>query len=126
MIFPKVLIGIFICGIFSKLLKDELNNIISFFENNTILTNFVSSIMGAIMYFGTIVGVTIVNTLKNFGMHAGPSLTLLLSGPAVSLPSIIALIPIVGKKKAFVFLLFVVIFSAISGYIFGLLYNPQL
>ena len=120
MIFPKVLAGIFVCGIIAK--GVQLTQYLSFFENNTILANIVSSLLGALMYFGTIVGVTIVMTLKDYGMNAGPALTLLLAGPAVSLPSILALVPIVGKKKAFTFLALVMIFSAICGYIFGTLY----
>jgi uncharacterized membrane protein YraQ (UPF0718 family) len=44
----------------------------------------------------------------------------LLSAPAVSLPSILALVPIAGAKKSAIFLLFVVILSAISGLIFGM------
>ena len=119
MIFPKVLAGIFVCGIIGNIFMKDLYKFLSFFEQNTLSANIVSSVMGALMYFGTIVGVTIVSTLKNFGMHAGPSLALLLSGPAVSLPSILALIPIVGKKKAFTFLSFVMIFNALCGIIFG-------
>lgn len=118
MIFPKVLGGIFVCGIIADLLP--LTKFLSFFEKNTIQGNLVSSVLGALMYFGTIVGVTIVKTLYDFGMNAGPSLTLLLSGPAVSLPSILALVPIVGRKKAFTFLGFVILFSALSGFVFGL------
>lgn len=120
MIFPKVLGGIFVCSIIGK--EVPLTKFLTFFENNTIQGNLVSSVLGALMYFGTIVGVTIVTTLKDYGMHAGPALTLLLSGPAVSLPSILALVPIVGKKKAFAFLGFVVLFSAICGFIFGMTY----
>lgn len=123
MIFPKVLAGIFVCGIIGNIFMKDLYKFLAFFEQNTLSANIVSSVMGALMYFGTIVGVTIVSTLKNFGMHAGPSLALLLSGPAVSLPSILALIPIVGKKKAFTFLGFVMIFSALCGIIFGLFCN---
>ena len=63
-------------------------------------------------------GVTIVATLKGFGMSDGPAMTLLLSAPAVSLPSILALIPIAGAKRAAVFLALVVLFSALSGLIF--------
>ena len=122
MIFPKVLAGIFVCGIIAKYVS--FTHYLKFFEENTLLSNFVSSLLGALMYFGTIVGVTIVATLKDMGMNVGPALTLLLAGPAVSLPSILALFPIVGKKKAFTFLALVMIFSAICGYIFGTVYVP--
>jgi len=47
-------------------------------------------------------------------------MTLLLAGPAISLPSVLALIPIVGVKKALSFLLAVILFSTISGFVFGL------
>lgn len=117
LIFPKVLGGIFLAGLLAALFP--LTSFMQFFDTNNFSGNFVASLLGALMYFGTIVGVTIVSTLKDFGMHPGPALTLLLSGPAVSLPSVMALVPIVGAKKAATFLALVVIFSALSGFIFG-------
>lgn len=117
LIFPKVLGGIFLAGILTALFP--LTDYMKFFDTNSIEGNVVASILGALMYFGTIVGVTIVSTLKDFGMHPGPALTLLLSGPAVSLPSVLALAPIVGAKKAAGFLGLVILFSALSGFIFG-------
>lgn len=117
LIFPKVLGGIFLAGILTALFP--LTDYMKFFDTNSIEGNVVASILGALMYFGTIVGVTIVSTLKDFGMHPGPSMTLLLSGPAVSLPSVLALAPIVGAKKAAGFLGLVILFSALSGFIFG-------
>jgi len=117
LIFPKVLGGIFLAGILTALFP--LTDYMKFFDTNSIEGNVVASLLGALMYFGTIVGVTIVSTLKDFGMHPGPALTLLLSGPAVSLPSVLALAPIVGAKKAAGFLGLVILFSALSGFIFG-------
>ncbi len=117
LIFPKVLGGIFLAGVLTALFP--LTDYMKFFDSNNIEGNVLASILGALMYFGTIVGVTIVSTLKDFGMHPGPALTLLLSGPAVSLPSVLALAPIVGAKKAAGFLGLVVLFSALSGFIFG-------
>ncbi|MFZ5950309.1 MAG: permease [Candidatus Rifleibacteriota bacterium] len=118
LIFPKVLGGIFLCGIIAVALP--LTSFISYFEKNDVYANLLSSFIGSMMYFGTIVGVTIVTTLKGFGMNDGPAMTLLLSAPAVSLPSIIALVPIAGARRALVFLLLVIIFSALSGLIFGM------
>ncbi|MDN5280574.1 MAG: uncharacterized protein PWR01_4539 [Clostridiales bacterium] len=118
MIFPKVLGGIFICGIIAVALP--LTSFISYFDTNNVQGNLLASVLGSIMYFGTIVGVTIVATLKGLGMNDGPAMTLLLSAPAVSLPSILALIPIAGAKRSAVFLILVIIFSALSGLIFGM------
>ncbi len=117
LIFPKVLGGIFLSGMLATFFP--LTSFMQFFDSNGIESNLVSALIGALMYFGTIVGVSIVSTLKDFGMHPGPALTLLLSGPAVSLPGIMALVPIVGTKKAAAFLALVVLFSALSGFIFG-------
>ncbi len=118
MIFPKVLGGIFLCGIIVVALP--LTSFISYFDKNDVYANLLASFIGSMMYFGTIVGVTIVTTLKGFGMNDGPAMTLLLSAPAVSLPSIIALVPITGAKRALIFLMLVIIFSALSGLIFGM------
>ncbi|MDD3000874.1 MAG: permease [Candidatus Riflebacteria bacterium] len=118
MIFPKVLGGIFVCGCLAALIN--LTDYMAYFDNNNHESNLLSAVLGSLMYFGTIVGVTIVSTLHDFGMHGGPSMTLLLAGPAISLPSVLALTPIVGVKKALIFLLMVILFSAISGFVFGL------
>lgn len=120
-IFPKVAGGIFLCGLLAAAFP--LVNFMKFFDSNDFSGNFVASILGSMMYFGTIVGVTIVSTLKDFGMHAGPAMTLLLSAPAVSLPSVIALVPIAGVRKSAIFLALVVVFSALSGYIFGMTFE---
>ncbi len=117
LIFPKVLGGIFLCGLLTIVFN--LPKYIKIFSVNDFQGNFIASIIGSIMYFGTIVGVTIVTTMRDYGMHPGPAMTLLLSAPAVSLPSILALVPIAGAKKSAIFLLLVVLFSALSGFIFG-------
>jgi len=124
LIFPKVVGGIFLCGLLA--VAFPLVNFMKFFDSNDFGGNFVASVLGSMMYFGTIVGVTIVSTLKDFGMHAGPAMTLLLSGPAVSLPGIIALVPIAGPRKSATFLALVVVFSALSGYIFGMTFEPTM
>lgn len=117
MIFPKIIGGIFICGIIEK--NVEITSLIDYVSSNNASGNLLASVVGSLMYFGSIVGVTIVSTLHSFGMHSGPAMALLLSAPAVSLPSVLALIPVAGKLKSVVFLALVVVFSALSGFIFG-------
>jgi hypothetical protein len=57
-------------------------------------------------------------------MHPGPALALLLAGPTVSLPSILTLLQIVGRKKTLAYFLLTVLFTAASGLIFGWLSSP--
>jgi len=116
-ILPKILLGLFLCGVLFD--NKLIISMMSIFDDNTILSNLLASVVGSLMYFGTIVGATIVQTLHSCGMHAGPSLALLLTGPSVSLPSIIAIVPIVGRKKALAYLSLVILTGALSGYIYG-------
>lgn len=120
MIFPKVLLGIFISGLLAALVP--LTRYMSLFSDNSLQSNMLAAVIGSLMYFGTIVGVNIVATLVHFGMDTGPALTLILAGPAISLPSVLALQAIVGKKKALTFLFFVIVLTALSGMLYGLIY----
>ena len=52
-------------------------------------------------------------------MAKGPALALLLSGPSVSLPSLLVLYRIIGGKKTLVYGVLVVGFSTIAGFLFG-------
>jgi len=52
-------------------------------------------------------------------MGKGPALSLLLAGPALSLPSMIVIRTILGTKKAVVFITYVVLLSTFAGMIFG-------
>ncbi|HEY9071676.1 MAG TPA: permease [Candidatus Ozemobacteraceae bacterium] len=120
MIFPTVLLGIFISGLLAALLP--LTRYMGLFADNSLSSNLLAAVIGSLMYFGTIVGVNVVATLVHFGMDTGPALTLILSGPAVSLPSVLALQGIVGRAKAFTFLLFVILLTALSGLFYGWLF----
>jgi len=54
-------------------------------------------------------------------MGKGPALTLLLAGPALSLPSILVLRSMMGTKKTLVFLGLVVVMATAAGMIYGTL-----
>jgi uncharacterized membrane protein YraQ (UPF0718 family) len=53
-------------------------------------------------------------------MGTGPSLAMLLAGPALSLPSMIVINRVMGIKKGMTYIFFVIVVATISGYIFGL------
>ncbi len=88
---------------------------------NSFQANFVSSVVGAFMYFATLTEVPILQGLMGSGMGKGPALALLLAGPALSLPSMLVLRSIMGTKKVVVYVVLVVIMATITGLICGAL-----
>lgn len=81
--------------------------------------NLFASIAGAFMYFATLTEVPIIQGLMGAGMGKGPALTLLLAGPALSLPSMIVIAKVMGFKKTVVFVALVCTFALISGMVYG-------
>ena len=88
---------------------------------NSLWANFFASVVGALMYFATLTEVPILQGLIGSGMGQGPALALLLAGPALSLPSMIAIASIMGIKKTAVYCSIVVILSTIAGMGYGML-----
>ncbi len=86
---------------------------------NSLWANFFASVAGALMYFATLTEVPILQGLIGSGMGQGPALALLLAGPALSLPSMIALTSIMGIKKTAVYCTIVVVLSTIAGMGYG-------
>ena len=81
--------------------------------------NLFAAVSGAFMYFATLTEVPILEGLLGAGMGRGPALTLLLAGPAVSLPSILVLRSLMGGRKTAAFIALVVVLSTFTGFIFG-------
>ena len=117
LITPWLLAGIFIAGILTVILPESLVG--RFVGGNSLGANFFASLFGAFMYFSTLTEVPIIKALMDLGMGKGPSLALLLAGPALSLPSMLALRSIMGTKKTMAYVGLVIGFATISGLIFG-------
>jgi uncharacterized membrane protein YraQ (UPF0718 family) len=88
---------------------------------NSLWANLFASVAGALMYFATLTEVPIIQGLLGAGMGRGPALSLLLAGPALSLPNMLVIGGIMGVKKTFVFCSIIVILSTLAGMIFGTL-----
>lgn len=71
------------------------------------------------MYFATLTEVPILQALVGAGMGKGPALSLLLAGPALSLPSMLVIRSVIGTKKTAVYVALVVVFSTLAGVTFG-------
>ena len=74
---------------------------------------------GALMYFATLTEVPIIQTLMKMGMARGPALTLFLTGNSLSIPSIIVLVQLMGRKQALTYIGLICGFSVLAGMLFG-------
>lgn len=84
-----------------------------------LLTNLFAAVVGALMYFATLTEVPIIQGLMANGMAKGPALSLLLSGPAVSLPSMLVIASVLGVRQTAAYVGLVVLMSALCGMVFG-------
>ncbi|MFH1422071.1 MAG: permease [Planctomycetota bacterium] len=122
-IFPLLLAGIMIAGFLlgrpgqQALIPEEW--IKSLVGGNSITANLLASFAGTLLYFCTLGEVPIIQGLVGSGMGKGPALALLLSGPALSLPSILVIRSVLGTKKTLTFVILVVILSTTAGIIYG-------
>jgi uncharacterized membrane protein YraQ (UPF0718 family) len=117
MLVPLLYGGVFVVGFISVLLPEK--QVAQWVGDNSLQSNLVASVIGAFWYFATLTEIPITQALMGLGMHKGPVLTLLLAGPALSLPSIIVLFKVMGYKKTIVFTALVIVMSAIVGMFFG-------
>ncbi|MBC7231171.1 MAG: permease [Actinobacteria bacterium] len=118
LILPVLLIGVFLVGVVKELIPSDV--IARYVGGNTIGGNAIASVSGAFMYFATLTEVPIVRGLLDLGMGKGPALALMLAGPALSLPSMIVLIRVMGFRKAGTYILLVCLFAMGTGYVFGM------
>ena len=119
LIVPWLLGGVFIAGIITTFVPQHV--VSTWVGGNSLFANFIASFVGALMYFATLTEVPIVSAFMDLGMGKGPTLALLLAGPALSLPNMLVIRSIMGTKKTLTYIALVVVFATITGYIFGLI-----
>ncbi|MCL6466495.1 MAG: permease [candidate division WOR-3 bacterium] len=126
-ILPLLLAGVFVAGFL--LGRPGLNRgvipdsvIAGLVGGNSIFANLFASVSGALMYFATLTEIPILQGLLGSGMGKGPALALLLSGPALSLPSMIVIIRTIGFKKGITYIVLVIMLSTFVGVVFGSLF----
>jgi uncharacterized membrane protein YraQ (UPF0718 family) len=116
-IIPLLFGGVFVTGFVGALIPEEVVG--RWVGGDGIGANLVASVIGAMWYFATLTEIPILETLIGLGMGRGPALSLLLAGPALSLPSIAVIYSVIGLKKTAVFVGLTVVMSAIVGMAFG-------
>ena len=118
LIVPWLLVGVFVAGMIVVAVPEDV--VSSVVGGNSLLSCFIASFLGALMYFATLTEVPIVRAFTDLGMGKGPTLSLLLAGPALSLPNMLVIRKIMGTQKTLVYVTLVVIMATLAGYIFGL------
>ncbi|MBU3967825.1 MAG: permease [Euryarchaeota archaeon] len=119
-IFPILIIGTFAVGVIAYYLPPETFR--AFLGGNSLVSCFTASVIGALLYMPTLLEVPIIGTTLGYStgvMGGGPALSLLLSGPSVSLPSMLVLNRIMGTKKTTAFIILVVFVSTLAGFAYG-------
>jgi len=91
----------------------------SLLGGNSLWANLFAALAGALMYFATLTEVPILQGLLGAGMGQGPALSLLLAGPALSLPNMLVIAGVMGVKKTAVFCAIVVVLSTAAGMMYG-------
>jgi uncharacterized protein len=116
-IFPLLIVGVFAVGVIRELIQPAWVQMLA--GSNTVLANVVGVVFGVFMYFPTLVEVPIAQMFLDLGMHRGPLLAYLISDPELSLQSILITATLIGRKKAWVYVGWVALFSVLAGLIFG-------
>lgn len=117
LITPWLLLGVFVAGMIKTLIPES--HVRNLLGGDSLRSNFIASVFGALMYFATLTEVPITRAFLDMGMGRGPALALLLAGPALSLPSMIVIIRIMGLKRGATFIALVVIMATLTGIGFG-------
>jgi uncharacterized membrane protein YraQ (UPF0718 family) len=116
-IFPLLIVGVFIAGMVRVLIPPSLIEAIA--GRNTVWANLIGVLFGVFMYFPTLVEVPIANMFMGLGMHRGPLLAYLMADPELSVQSILITAKVIGKNKAWTYVIWVTLFSTLAGLIYG-------
>lgn len=117
MIFPLLLVGVFIVGVVGAILPEKL--IQNWLGGSGIGASFLATMIGAISYFATMTEAPFVHKLLSLGMGKGPALALLLTGPGLSLPNWLAIGRVFGVRKAIVYVITIIILGTLVGWFAG-------
>lgn len=119
-IFPILVAGTFIVGIIAYFLPPSTFQ--PYLGNNSVSAVFLGSLLGAILYMPTLLEVPIIGTTFGYTaglMAGGPALALLLTGPTISLPSLIVLWRVFGGKHTLVYLALSIAVAMAFGLVLG-------
>lgn len=116
-IIPLLLVGVFLAAAFTHLIPKEQFQALA--NRNTLLTNFIAVMFGALAYFPALVEVPIAENFMKLGMNKGPLMAYLLADPVLSLQGLLIIRKLIGTKKMLVYVSSIVILTTLAGYVYG-------
>ena len=116
-IFPYLLLGVFVVGVITKLIPQAW--VQQWLGGSSLSAAFFATLLGSVSYFATMTEAPFVDSLLKMGMGQGPALTLLLTGPGLSLPNWLAIARIFGPQKAIVYVLTIIVLGTFAGWFAG-------
>jgi uncharacterized membrane protein YraQ (UPF0718 family) len=119
-IIPLLLIGVFVVGVVGELLK-ETELVSTYLGGEGLQQSFLASIIGALSYFATLTEAPFVKMLMELGMGKGAAIALLLAGPGISLPNMLAIAKLFGVRRAAVYVSLIVLLAALAGWFLGVI-----
>ncbi len=118
MVLPLIFLGVICAGLVKAFLPPSVT--IKYLGNG-VLPIMLSSAIGVFMYTPTLVEVPLIRGLLESGMGTGAAMAFLLTGPALSLPSILGVCKIVKPRVPAVYATLMWICGTIAGLIFWFL-----
>jgi len=118
-IIPLLLVGVFLAAAITQLIPKERFQALA--SKNTLLTNFIAVMFGALAYFPALVEVPIAENFMKLGMSKGPLMAYLLADPVLSLQGLLVIRKLIGTKKMLAYAGSIVVLTTLAGYIYGLI-----
>ena len=119
MIFPILLVGVFISGLIQPLVPAEL--IVALAGTNSLSGNIFAVLFGTIAYFPTLVEVPIADMFLQLGMHHGPLMAYLIADPAISIQTLLVVNRIMKPRRTVAYGGLLMVFSIIAGLLYGMI-----
>ncbi len=117
-IIPLLLVGVFFAAAITRLIpREEFQTLAS---KNTLLTNFIAVMFGALAYFPALVEVPIAENFMKLGMNKGPLMAYLLADPVLSLQGLLVIRKLIGSKKMLVYAVSIIILTTLAGFFYGM------
>jgi uncharacterized membrane protein YraQ (UPF0718 family) len=116
-ILPLLLAGVFVVGVIGRLLPQQW--VENWLGGSGVFPSFLATVIGQIMYMATMTEAPFIHKMLGLGMGKGPALALLLTGPGMSLPNILAIIKVFGFKRGIVYVLLITFLGTFVGWFTG-------